>query len=1348
MTSATIRTGSGASGHRRGSLGLGPVAVAAVVISIGQLLAAPPSSEKPGDGKAVGSQSELTKQAPGPLPALEKASWIWASQSDDVCQLRATFTLDERPTAASILITADNGYELYVNGTSVGFDIGAGGEVWSSVERYDVTSRLARGKNVVGIRGTDLGGIRGLVAAVRVEVKGRPPLEIATDASWRVSLQGDPVDYSHPEFIENADWTNATVVGPMGMAPWGKLGYAGSTGGRRPKFAHGSQALTRPDQGFAWPEGLAFVGDDCSVYVPLRGDAWGVCFRVGDWSRAYTEFDIPCPSKIGRKLYTLRPVGPGAQPRLLVDAGRGAIGSPSVSYDGRSIYAAMAFDGESFFHIYRIPADGGSPVRLTDGPFHDIDPVELPDGRIAFTSTRIGSFEEYHNPPSRALFVMQPDGSEIRPITFTPIFDSEPKVMADGRIAFVRTDNFFDRAKVETQIHVIRPDGTDGLTEIGAHVGPDYGGRLRAFGYGSPAPMPDGKLACISNRGNIIASPGGAEDSNVPLPNGLGDLAPLPDGRLLATVLRPDVKRMKSDVIAVIDPRENKMVSVYESPAGSVHSPVFLGARPRPPVILDQVDPARAGHPGATGFLNCQNVRLTRKTKADWRQVRAIRVLGAMALTTRSSHSHIVHAGHQTVELGTVPLAPDGSFSIEVPADMPLALQAVDAEGRSELNEMSWIYVRPGERRSCLGCHHPRGASPALDVRPSLALGVRPLRLTGQGQSHRFRGNNSGVTGMMDLQFERFRETASLNRHTSGAGPLTTGRQEVAALVQQLRGSDEGLKISAAQRLGLFRDRSAAPALGERLRDEVREVRAAAALALAACGTRESVPPLLDSLADEDSVVAQAAAVALENLTAHAEPFQPFAVAAERKAQSDAWRAWFKNNPWDAIERSLIQRVADPDRVVQRRAIVALGHVGGDSARAALRQFVAVEKDKNPYPPFVGANRTDSFTYRAESPLNPRTLQEATRAIGHLGDAAAVTMLRDVLAGNMDPKTANLYLAEAAIEALGRIGTPEAETALIETFGKLKEYWDYVGWYSDHPALYACHSSPLHARIIEALDAMGSTRTAGIVPHLIRSVPTDPDRALFPNNDDYETLVGRVIRRSGRADELIETCLSLLGDPQAKAADDLKQAVSTTFAAWAGKPAPDNRAAQILSLVCRDRKTEPRIRAVYEIYRSKPEDPIQRPLGNPSWIPQRHWVLFFLGRTLGNVGAPESVDSLLASLRPELNEARHGHPDPSEPNIHFLQLEYTPCWRATAAWALGRIGDRRAGPTLLSVVGDLRNATDVRHAAAEALGKLADPASLDAIKKLVQDYPEHSVRRALLQVCDQTIDPAVPAPAK
>ena len=1257
------------------------------------------------------------------LPPIASAKWVWSQETETRCHLRRVFTLDTPPTNATVLITADNGYELYVNGALVGSDVGAASDVWQSVERYDITSRLAKGRNIIGIQGLDLGGVRGVIAAVRVEVKGQPPLELVTDESWRVTQDGQAVDYSHPEFVEGPDWHDAKVVGPMGMAPWGKVAWSQAGEKSRARATQSRVVVAQPDKDFPWPERVAFLGDDCSVYVPLRGDAWGVVFRVGDWSRAYTEFDLPCPSKIGRKLYTLKP-GPDAKPRVLFDAGSGVIGSPSVTFDGNSLLVAMAREGEKFFHIYRIPTVGGEPQRLTDGPFHDIDPAELPDGRIIFTSTRIGTFEEYHQPPSRALFRMNADGSDIHLITATPIFDNEPKVMANGRIAFIRTDNFFDRGKVETHLHSIRPDGTDGLTEFGANVGPDYGSRLRAFGYGSPAPLPDGRLAYISNRGNFIGASGSPEHEQHRLPGHLGDLAPLPDGRLLCTVLRPDGKQMSSDVLGVIDPRDNRIISIFKSSAGSIHSPVFLGARERPPVIPDYVDRSLADQPAATGFLFCQDARFTTKTKADWERIRAIRVLGAVPLTTRSSHSHIVHVGHETVELGTVPLAPDGSFSIEVPANTPLALQAVDAEGRSELNEMSWLYVRPGERRSCIGCHQPREATPAFTSQSADALRAPPVKLLGQGDPHRSRGNNPGVTGMMDLQFERFRECASLNRNTLRDPPNASRRDEIAALEQYLRGTDEGQKISAAQRLALLREHGAAPALAGALKESGREARLAAALALAACGTRDSIQPLVAACDDKDSVVAQAANVALENLTGHTEP----------SGGAAKWKSWLATNSWPAIEAALVHNLSTSSPA-RRSTIVALGHIGGDAARAALREFVRTEATRNPYPAFEKDNRTDTFTFAAGSRLNPRTLQEAVRAIGQLRDTNALPLLRELLAKNIEPRTGNLFLVEAVIESLGRIGSPEAETTLIETFAALKDYWHYVGWFSDHPALYACHSSPLHARIIEALDALGSTRAAAIVPQLIRSVPTDPDRGLFLQNDDYELLVGRLIRRSGRGSEVIEACLALLGDPSAKATEDIKAALSTTHPSWGGHPGPENRSSQILSLACRDTAAEPRVRAAFSRFRSMPEEPISRTLGNPTWTPVRHWTLFYLARALGNLADRASVDTLVAVLSDDLNEARHGRPDPSQPEIHLLHLDYTPCWRAAAAWALGEIGDRRARPALLGAVRNLENATDVRHAAAKALGKIAVAADLAELNKLAADYPEVSVRKVLQAAC-------------
>lgn len=231
-----------------------------------------------------------------------------------------------------------------------------------------------------------------------------------------------------------------------------------------------------------WPQAVAFISKDCS----LKSNGLSI-FRIGN-TRAYFQFDLPMPSKIGRQLHIIKPARPGVEPRLLLDLGQGCIGSPSASLDGKAIYASMAREGEFFYHIYKIPADGGKPARITDGPFHDLDPAELPDGRIVFSSTRIGTFEEYHSSPSRALFVMNGDGSDIGPITFTSIFDNEPKVMADGSIVFIRSDNFMERAKVETRLHAIRPDGTGGRSIASADRGARYGARLRKFGFGSPAP--------------------------------------------------------------------------------------------------------------------------------------------------------------------------------------------------------------------------------------------------------------------------------------------------------------------------------------------------------------------------------------------------------------------------------------------------------------------------------------------------------------------------------------------------------------------------------------------------------------------------------------------------------------------------------------------------------------------------------------------------------------------------------------------------------------------------------------------------------------------------------------------
>ncbi len=1318
----------------------------------------------------------------------EGAKWIWFSQEPmpmsqsfpgGANYFRGTFVLPEKlqVKSAEVICAADNLYTLYINGKLAG-ESEPDPNAWHRAKRFDVTAMLVPGRNVVAVEAINtVPGAAGLIVKLAAQLADGRQVVCVSDEPWK-SLDKELPNWQQPN-LDDKRWRAAHVVGDYGIRPWGKVmakspvvrASAQIDEARRQvkqRIAELKVASLRgggappkpvvevvPSADYPWPEAVAFLGEDCSLYRPpahagTSMDSLSVTIFNPRNSRAFPEHDLPAPMKVGHKLFVLKPARPGVKPQVLLDAGKGAIGSPSVSFDGRWIYVSMAREGEGFFHIFKVPAAGGEPQRLTDGPFHDIDPAELPDGRIVFVSTRIGTFEEYHNPPSRALFAMNADGTNVRPLTNTIIFDNEPEVLADGRILFIRSDNFFDRGKVETLLHAVHPDGTEGYTEFGLDLGPEYGGRLRAFNCGSPAPMPDGRVAYLSGSGIDVGRPGCEAKDLQHIGVEAGDVAALPDGRLLCTVARripveKVVKKQKRIVnnfsyekIAILDPSAGeKVVVMFNSEEAPLHSPVYLGARPKPPVLAQKMEPAEHDNPRPTGVLFCQNARFTKNTAAGWPHVRAIRVLAGKGLTVRSSHSYIVHAGNETTELGTVPLAPDGSFAVEVPADTPIAFQAVDAEGRSELNEMSWIYVRPGERRGCVGCHQTRQVSPPHAVTEMQAMRTPPLKLLGQGDPLRFRGNNPAVTGLMELQFDRFREIASLNRHRMGGDARATGAQEVTALIAQLCGSDEGLKVTAAQRLAVFRDPAAAPALAACLRSMDRETRVAAAMALGGCGTRESVEPLLVALADPEPLVAQAASVALENLTGHAGNFNAFVAGEERARQVAKWRDWLRANNWNQIEQELVRRLENTDRDVVRRAAVALGHVGHDLARGALRKYVAAERNNNPHPEWRKTHLGDGAKFNALAPVNPRTLQAATRALGWLKDGEAVPMLAETLNTHSHPATGNLFLAEAAAEALGRIATPAAEAALTNAFARLEDYTLYTYWYGDHPALMACHASPVHYLIVEALDAMGSTHAGGIVPHMIRSVPTDFDRGLFLYNDDCETLFGRVIRRSGAEAVVVETCLSILGDPQATRTKEIEDAIGKTIGAWGGKPDPEIRAAQILSLVCRDRKCEPRVRARFEAYRARTNDiPRLFDVGIPVMqkLPTKHWVCFFMARLLGNFADPRSVDTLVAALDREPPEAATGYPDPLGPGVLFLHNDLTPCWRAAAAWALGRIGDTRVTPALLKVISDLKNAPDTRHAAAEAMERLADASNATMIRKLAADYPEVSTRRTLLRI--------------
>ena len=82
----------------------------------------------------------LTKDASAaaPSPDLARARWIWSASRVDgrkkpTRHFRKSFELPARPTHARILLTADNIFDLHVNGKFVGRDGGYEETFWRTV---------------------------------------------------------------------------------------------------------------------------------------------------------------------------------------------------------------------------------------------------------------------------------------------------------------------------------------------------------------------------------------------------------------------------------------------------------------------------------------------------------------------------------------------------------------------------------------------------------------------------------------------------------------------------------------------------------------------------------------------------------------------------------------------------------------------------------------------------------------------------------------------------------------------------------------------------------------------------------------------------------------------------------------------------------------------------------------------------------------------------------------------------------------------------------------------------------------------------------------------------------------
>ncbi|MHB8520252.1 MAG: HzsA-related protein [Limisphaerales bacterium] len=395
-------------------------------------------------------------------------------------------------------------------------------------------------------------------------------------------------------------------------------------------------------------------------------------------------------------------------------------GSPIVSPDGQRIFFAGKAGSSSAWQIYEAHLNGGRPRPATSMPDGAMDPALLPDGDLVFSSPVPTAADAWSSAHRSAIYAQSPRGTPRR-LTFGTAGATDPTVLADGRILFVSAQPAsMASAASPRALFTVNNDGTELTAYAGQHDGLGFIGR--------PRELFDGYVAFLASK---TVSPGDsvwAENVRAArpflsrekmFPTAFGacrSLEPGRPGELLAA-LKPNEPAgrvgQRHFAIFQIDRLSGmRRELLFDDAERDNLEAALVAPRSRPMGHLSNAGPTRT-----TGLLLCLDVNRTTTPEIDGKNATAavrVRVLGV--------------GDHETSRaLAEIPVQADGSFLAEVPADVPLGFETLDARGQTLLRLPPSIWVRPGETRSCPGCHAPHGR--ALDNRRPLAVNEPPVRI-------------------------------------------------------------------------------------------------------------------------------------------------------------------------------------------------------------------------------------------------------------------------------------------------------------------------------------------------------------------------------------------------------------------------------------------------------------------------------------------------------------------------------------------------------------------------------------------------------------------------------------------
>jgi hypothetical protein len=315
------------------------------------------------------------------------------------------------------------------------------------------------------------------------------------------------------------------------------------------------------------------------------------------------------------------------------------------------------------------------------------------------------------------MFRCNADGTGMQMLSSGAVTENTPSILPDGRILYTRWEYVNRDAVSFHHLWSMNPDGT------GQQV--YYGNETPGGVFIDAQPIPQtrnvvfidsGYHGSLEHAGKVmVVSESGGPNSEEHLkcisPNGqLGFRDPYPVSPHAFLVAHNNTIQLLSD--------SGQTVQLYAG-GQMVHEPRLLKPRPRERVIPSRVD---ASTEAATLFVadvyqgrNMQGVK-----RGSIKKMLVLEQLPKPVNYHGGGSTPIAHGGTWTLKriLGTVPVAEDGSVYFEAPPLRSLYFALLDEYDRSVKQMRSFVTLRPGEHRGCIGCHESRTQSPPPGRRP------------------------------------------------------------------------------------------------------------------------------------------------------------------------------------------------------------------------------------------------------------------------------------------------------------------------------------------------------------------------------------------------------------------------------------------------------------------------------------------------------------------------------------------------------------------------------------------------------------------------------------------------------